>query len=624
MKQTKSGCLPAPQLILASLLILIQLLVWPVQPLFASTTATVAATVPGAAVASSAPTTAPSTQDPANTLSSGELLQAASGHVSAGIVHSLFIHLDGRLFAMGDNSFGQLGTGIAIDHEEPVAVSLPGEAAAISAGAYHSLVLTTDGQVYAFGRNAFGQLGTGTTENAPTPQQIDALPPAAAIAAGAYHSLILGKDGSVWAFGNNAEGQCGPALSESIQNEKGELVAKRVIRPQRIIASGAVAIAAGAAHSLVLKADGQVLSFGGNSHGQLGDGTKQNHQEPAVIPGIEHATLIAAGSDHSLVVVVDQATAGEQQTLYAFGDNSLGQIGVGSAFTPAAAELSPVKVDWRKPAGKGTYRIKALTAGYGNSLLVITRQDQAVDDPRNTKVLIWGSNAYGQLGNGSSASVAVPRVLTTSDQGHTGDAFLPFDDVAIGGGHILFFSSRGLLGAAGRNDNGQTGRPNDQNPALFTGIPLPHLDEAVQIPGTSDTTTDVSRIKARIFGNLLNDENYLIALQVPWDTTDIFGADSIRPTNDLRLPILMGLSVLILAAVFFAIHLFHKKQKNRAAMRRPGPLPTDLQEEPELADMAVVQSEAEGEITSESHAETVGPAEDATDVHDVHESDSYH
>lgn len=497
--------------------------------------------------------------------SPAEILQSAKGQVSAGLVHSLFIHLDGRLFVLGDNSFGQLGTGLPEDHTEPVFVNLPEEGIAVSAGAYHSLVLGKSGSVYAFGRNAFGQLGTGTIENVATPERVENLPVASAVAAGAYHSMILGKDGSVWAFGSNTENQCGPALSESIQNEKGELVARRVIRPQKIIEAQAIAIAAGAAHSLVLMSDGRVLAFGDNRHGQLGDGTTTGRSEPRPVEGIGQASQIAAGSDHSLITTVDQTASGKQESLYAFGDNSLGQIGVGSTFAPGAAILTPTVVDWRKAAGKGSYRIQSVVAGYGNSLLVLTRQDQEEKDPRQTKILIWGSNAYGQLAGSASGSSAVPRVLKAVDQGQTGDLFLSVDQVAIGGGHILIFSSRGLLGAAGRNDNGQTGQTAAQSPAQFAGIRLPDLQEAADLEGVEGPVVDVGRIKAMIFGDRLSDESYVLALQVPWDTAYAFGPNSVRPPEDHRIAILIGSSIAILLIAGAVIWLTHKSKKRRQA-----------------------------------------------------------
>jgi len=509
--------------------------------------------------------------------SPADILQSANGQVSAGLVHSLFIHLDGRLFVMGDNSFGQLGTGLPEDQTEPVFVNLPEEAAAVSAGAYHSLVLGKSGSVYAFGRNAFGQLGTGTIENVPTPERVESLPSASAVAAGAYHSLILGTDGSVWAFGSNTESQCGPALSESIQNEKGELVARRVIRPQKIIDSQAIAIAAGAAHSLVLMADGRVLAFGDNQHGQLGDGTTTERSEPRPVEGIGKASQIAAGSDHSLILTVDQTTSGDQDTLYAFGDNSLGQIGVGSTFAPGATVLTPTPVDWRKSAGKGSYRIQSVVAGYGNSLLVLTRQAPEETDPRQTRILIWGSNAYGQLAGSASGSSAVPRVLKAMDQGQTGDLFLPVDQIAIGGGHILIFSSRGLLGAAGRNDNGQTGQTAAQSPAQFAGIRLPDLQEAAELEGTEGSVVDVSRIKALSFGDRLSDDSYVLALQVPWDTAYAFGPNSVRPPEDHRLVILIGSSLAILLIAGSVVWLTRRKLKRRQ-MVAPDPMIRSISE----------------------------------------------
>lgn len=501
-----------------------------------------------------------------DTRSPVEILQSAKGQVSAGLVHSLFIHLDGRLFVMGDNSFGQLGTGLPEDQTEPVFVNLPEEAAAISAGAYHSLVLGKSGSVYAFGRNAFGQLGTGTIENVPTPERIESLPSASAIAAGAYHTLVLGRDGSVWAFGSNTESQCGPALSESIQNEKGELVARRVIRPQKIIDSEAIAIAAGSAHSLVLMSDGRVLAFGDNRRGQLGDGTTTGRSEPRPVEGIGKASQIAAGSDHSLILAVDQTASGDQESLYAFGDNSLGQIGVGSTFAPGAAVLTPTMVDWRKAAGKGSYQIQSVVAGYGNSLLVLTRQAPEETDPRQTRILIWGSNAYGQLAGSAAGSSAVPRALKAVDQGRTGDLFLPVDQVAIGGGHILVFSSRGLLGAAGRNDNGQTGQTVDQSPAQFAGIRLPDLQEATDLEGVEGPVVDVGRIKAMAFGARLSDETFVLALQVPWDTAYAFGPNSVRPPEDHRIAILIGSSVSILLIAGAVIWLTRRKMRLRQSV----------------------------------------------------------
>ncbi len=485
------------------------------------------------------------------------------GHVSAGLLHSLVVHLDGRVYAMGDNQFGQLGIPEEHDYAEPVAVNLPEKAIAASAGAYHSLVLSAGGRVYSFGRNAYGQLGTGTTDPVSEPRILVSLPRVTAIAAGAYHSLVLTKVGSVFAFGDNTYGQCGPALSEPILNEKGEPVSRRVIRPQKIIDSKAVAIAAGTSHSLVLLEDGQVLAFGDNSRGQLGSGATDSSNEMIAVAGITNAMKIAAGGDHSLVVT----DAG--QTLLAFGDNSLGQAGTGSDFGPHAMVVLPTAVDWMNGTGQGQYAIADVYAGYGNSALVVTSRDQSAEDPRDTKILIWGSNAYGQLGAGSGPSRDKPVALAATDQGRRGDQYLPIDSLAIGNGQVLIFSSRGLLGSAGRNDNGQTGQPAGQNPAQFFPLGLPLLVEPLKVQGQDHPTTDAAEFKASLWGSRLDDDGYSLALQVPWDTTGLPGHGTVRPPFDWRTPVFAGSAILILVVAGLFIRLVHNRRHKKSAAPSP-------------------------------------------------------
>lgn len=487
----------------------------------------------------------------AATLSADPL--ALRGRVSAGLLHSLILQLDGRLYAMGDNQFGQLGNPIEADQYEPYPVSLPEKVVSVSAGAYHSLALTSSGQVYTFGRNAFGQLGNGTTENQMTPQKADSLPMAKAVAAGAYHSLVLAEDGSVWAFGNNTLGQCGNALSEPVQNEKGEPIARRVIRPQKILDRDAIAIAAGSSHSLILLSNGQVMAFGDNSLGQLGNGTTSPDQKESVMAGVANARQIAAGGDHSLIVTDDG------QTLLAFGDNSLGQTGTGSDFGPKAHVLTPTMVDWKKGAGKGTYAISDVYAGFGNSAVVISQLDVKNHDPRQVKILLWGSNAFGQLGAGTGSSRDLPQALLTVDQERSGDQYLPIDSLAIGNGHVLILSSRGLLGSSGRNDNGQAGQPAARNPAKFANVTLPPLVDPVTVEGISSPAADASTLKNVMWGDRLNDDGFVLALQVPWDTTGISGHGDVRPKFDHRILIFAGISLLVVLAAGLVIRSFRKK-----------------------------------------------------------------
>ena len=73
--------------------------------------------------------------------------------------------------------------------------------------------------------------------------------------------MALAQDGSVWATGWNEYGQLGDGSTTNRRNFV------------KVISSGAMAMAAGYWHSMVLKADGTVWVTGQSFWGQLGDGT---------------------------------------------------------------------------------------------------------------------------------------------------------------------------------------------------------------------------------------------------------------------------------------------------------------------------------------------------------------
>ena len=127
--------------------------------------------------------------------------------------------VSGSAWAWGDNGFGQLGNGTTTNSSTPIAVSLPGgtTVTAIAGGGYHSLALTSSGQVLAWGYNGYGQLGNGTTTNSSTPVAVS-LPSGTtvtAIAGGRFHSLALTSTGQVLAWGYNGNGQLGNGTTTS-------------------------------------------------------------------------------------------------------------------------------------------------------------------------------------------------------------------------------------------------------------------------------------------------------------------------------------------------------------------------------------------------------------------------
>ena len=121
--------------------------------------------------------------------------------IAAGVYFTAALTSEGKVYAWGDNHIGQLGDGTTTDSLSPVAVDMTGVLAGktvttISTGWSHTLALTSEGKVYAWGGNSPGQLGDGTGAQRNTPVAVDmggvlAGGTVTAIAAGGYHTLAL-------------------------------------------------------------------------------------------------------------------------------------------------------------------------------------------------------------------------------------------------------------------------------------------------------------------------------------------------------------------------------------------------------------------------------------------------
>ncbi|HOM01900.1 MAG TPA: hypothetical protein PLH43_03625 [Acetivibrio sp.] len=118
--------------------------------------------------------------------------------IAAGDSYSLALMSDGTVWSWISNG-----------SSKPEKVEELSGIIAISAGGSHNLALKDDKTVWAWGSNAYGQLGNGMTANNSKPIKVENLSGVIAIAAGESHSLALKADGTVWAWGRNDYGQLG-------------------------------------------------------------------------------------------------------------------------------------------------------------------------------------------------------------------------------------------------------------------------------------------------------------------------------------------------------------------------------------------------------------------------------
>ena len=251
--------------------------------------------------------------------------------VDAGTQHSLALQDDGTVWAWGYNMNGQLGNGSGgggYDSNEPVEVGNLSEVSAIACGGNHSLALKNDGTVWAWGNNSDGQLGTGDTiENhypiqVIGPDYIGYLEDIIAIAAGDKHSLALKSDGTVWAWGANSYGELG-------QNSNMTSYYMYPVQVKGVNGSGFLTgiteIAAGYQHSLALKSNGTIVGWGKNDNSQLGNYSSMDKHAPVLVSNITGVQTIEAGGSHSIAIKRDG-------TVWTWGHNSSGQLGDNTTF----------------------------------------------------------------------------------------------------------------------------------------------------------------------------------------------------------------------------------------------------------------------------------------------------
>jgi alpha-tubulin suppressor-like RCC1 family protein len=268
----------------------------------------------------------------------------------------------------------------------------------------------------------------GTPALGLAPRLLNAAPPP--IAAGSYHSVATAWDGTVYAWGQDNSGQLG--LSETFSS-----VPLRIAGFTLLGGSGSPRIAAGGYHSAALMPDGSVWTWGDNDNGQLGNGTTVSSGSPGKVPGLANAIAIAAGNMHTLAMKSDGS-------VWAWGDNGYGQLGIGT-FTYIKSSPQPVP-----------NITNAIAVAGGGSHSIALKSDRSV--------WAWGSNGYGQLGDGTTANRSLPvQVL-----GLTGVVA-----VAAGAVHTLALKSDGTVWAWGTNANGELGdgtTTNRSSPVKVSGL----------------------------------------------------------------------------------------------------------------------------------------------------------
>jgi alpha-tubulin suppressor-like RCC1 family protein len=378
---------------------------------------------------------------PVATVLSGALAGKTVTQIRCHHINTLLLTSSGQLFSTGSNNRGTLGTGSFNSSTTPASVSTSGvlagkQVTVLSEGnvAGSAFCVTSDGVLASWGTNTHAQLGLGTTS--------PWVEPAVGSSVSGNQWLQAGSDRV--AMGKNHMLALSDDLPSSIlsagHNNWGQLG-----RALTAIESGTYPLAnlfnvtsiadlaAGEEHGAYVTSSGQLYVWGNNSSGQLGLGTSTTLYTSPVVVSTSSGVLngksiskVSCGSQHTLILSTDGQ-------LFAAGNNSFGQLGNGTT----TSSTSPVAVNMSGAlAGK---TVVTVVAGRLTSAAITS----------DGQLFLWGYGGTGQMGNGNTQlSNTSPLLLSL---GHTAQ------QIAIGDSHIVALTTNGRVFAWGLNHLGQMG-----------------------------------------------------------------------------------------------------------------------------------------------------------------------
>ena len=441
-----------------------------------------------------------------------------------GTNHTVMLTNDGKAYAIGDNTYGQLSNGNNVPSETtPVAVRKNSEniftgIKEIKAGDKTTVIVTTDGKLYACGMNDNNELGIENKEilDVNTPQENKNIENVIFANIGTNHVVAIKEDGEVDAFGYGKNGELGSRndknsiipvmvgkdiirtntnnvtlkvnqgttiegyvdyfnifnndikninytskdtsvatlediqendVNDETQNESkkfkirlsgkktgttivtanqentdniGVIQVEVVPETENEITISPNVITNGS-HTISLRTDGKVFTWGDNTYGQLGNRTVKTSDEPVEVTFPEGTiiTQIAAGENHN--VALDS-----NGNVWTWGRNNNYQIG-----NTRANQYTPYKVS-------NLPKVIKISAG-NNNTMVITE---------NNELYAWGLNAYGDLGLGTYTNKVLPKKVK---------GIHDIIDISGGKSHYIALNRAGEVFVTGSNLYGQLG-----------------------------------------------------------------------------------------------------------------------------------------------------------------------
>jgi alpha-tubulin suppressor-like RCC1 family protein len=230
------------------------------------------------------------------------------------------IKTNGTLWTWGTNRYGEIGLGsnYVSNPTVPVQIGTDNNWQSVTAGQDHRVAIKFDGTLWGWGANGLdGKLGIGnSTIRLYVPTQIGSSTDWKFISAGNNHTVAIKTDNTLWSWGDNFNGQLG--LNNNVDK----------YAPTQIQSIPDVwkAVSAEGNHTLAVSSFGRLFSWGYNNYGQIGNGTKDAYVSINFPLQIGTSTLwqsVSAGEQYSIALQTNGAA-------FVWGQNSDGQLGDGT------------------------------------------------------------------------------------------------------------------------------------------------------------------------------------------------------------------------------------------------------------------------------------------------------
>ena len=287
--------------------------------------------------------------------------------LSVGEAHTCAISNQGELWCWGANDYGQLGDGSGAYQAFPVkAVGLLGTIISVGAGLSHTCGVTSSNAVQCWGRNILGGLGNNSTIDSTTPvtvrTSISNLTGVLDVSAGTFHNCAR-RSSDVYCWGGNSNGELGNGSQVNSS-----------VAVQVLTLTSVAELALGAIHSCARLTNETVRCWGAGVFGQLGNNSTALQSSPVAVLNVAGATRIAGGGSS---MCARESTG----VVRCWGRNTFGALGNGTATdssTPVVASS-----------------VGATTIGAGAAFVCAVV---------NGGLKCWGQNNANQCGDGSTTN----------------------------------------------------------------------------------------------------------------------------------------------------------------------------------------------------------------------------